>query len=233
MTFRGFMNMCKNAGHDAYFKQNIFGGEVILGDERVFFTSRRGLKRKKNMFLFNMVKRDVKKYLEKHTLKTLNWSPSVHFNERTFSTKEKIVGFDIDNAYWTIAYQKKIIGNNAYFAGIRTEDKHTMNVSLSSLGTDKYYRQLKRGEVTNVITILPGDDQMKEIYKKIRFTCFNYMKELASILSRYYICYKTDCIYFVKTKYSMRVATDFMEAHDLDFKILHEKDDDLFEGVLS
>lgn len=227
------MRMIKERGYSVYYKQNIFGGEVIVGDTRFFFTTQRGLKTKKNMFLFGMVKRDVKKYLLKHTLKKSTWSPSVHFNSRKFPKDAKIIGYDMDSAYWNIAFSKlKMISANTYWRGIKTGDKGTMNISLSSLGTDKYYKKTKNGFPTRDVYVIRGDDQLKEVYTKVRHTCFKMMKKLAGLLDRYYICYKTDCIYFVKTPRSVAIAKKFLDAQDLDYKVLHESARDIFEGII-
>lgn len=181
----------------------------------------------KFMFIFPLVKKDALKYLDKHAVKKNKWLPSQHFNKNP-NLKKEIVGTDIDSAYWNIAYNLGIIGENTWQHGQRVPDKNLLLASLSSLGTDKHFNVYKDGKRTKDIFVIKGDDRLKEVYKFIRFTCFKHMRRLAKMLGRDYIAYKTDCIYYIKTKKNIKLVQDYLDSHNLEYKMMTEE----FDGTM-
>lgn len=216
------MSAVANFEAKALFRDNIFGSELVWNETRYVFPSKRGKKSMKNLFMFSMVKRDALKYLKTHTLPNIEWSPSVIFNEKINAEGRKLTGADIDGAYWHIANSMGIISDKTYYRGIETGEKHLLLASLSSLGRDKRYTQMVDGKFTQDIVIVKGNDELKKLYKKIRFTCFKYMRQLAKIIGKDFVAYKTDCIYFLHSAENVHKVKDFLHKKEIDFKMVSD-----------
>ena len=64
----------------------------------------------KKLFLFNIVKRDANQFLEAHDNIFLPQEyPTAHYNEDYDEDLGKVIGFDINHAYWRIAFNLGII----------------------------------------------------------------------------------------------------------------------------
>lgn len=202
-------------------RENMFGKEIVLGQTSFRFNNAKGKKSAKHVFIFAMVKKDAQVYLDKHKLQKSKWLPAVVENDIDITNK-KIVGTDIDGAYWKIALQMGIIRERTFEKGLALPEKNICNAALASLGSDKGYRVVKDGIVTEDSKIVQGNDALKEVYKKIRYKCFYYMKKLAEILGDDFVCYKTDCIYYLRTRENIRKVKAFLELHKLDYKMAEE-----------
>ncbi len=169
-----------------------------------------------------MVKRDALKYLLTHKIPDTKWSPSIIYNDKSNATGKKLIGADIDGAYWHIANSMGIISDKTYYRGIETGEKHLLLASLSSLGRDKRYVQMDEGKFTKDVVIFKGNDELKKLYRKIRYTCFGYMKKLAGIIGKDFVAYKTDCIYFIYSAENVKKVREFLQAKEVDFKMVRD-----------
>lgn len=207
------------------YRENIFGCEIIVNTTRFLVPSQSGRSQMKNLFIFAMVKKDASNFLKKHVVKEIKWSSAVEYNNNANPRRNReLIGIDIDNAYWNIAHRMGIISENTYIKGLSIDDKRILLASLSTLGRDKRYSKMSDGSFTNDVIIIKGDDRLKWLYKKIRHTCYGYMKTLANKLGNNFVAYKTDCIYFFHSKKSMFIVERFLDQKDLDYKVVSDFD---------
>lgn len=211
---------CRSFGGDGYFRKNIFGGQLIWGDRLFTMKNKNSMSNMKHMFIFAHVKKNAVAYGKTHKLKPSKWIASIVWNTNKNNNGKKIVGTDLDDAYWTIAYKKGIISEKTYNHGLRINKKSLCLAALATLGSDKTYQDIKHGVLTGDITIVKGDDNLKLIYQSIRHTCFNYMITLSKMLGDDFVCYKTDCIYYVSTKKNIKMVAEFFESKGLDTKMM-------------
>lgn len=221
----------KRIGGNGYYRENIFGKEVIFGKKRFVFTNSKGRNNSKFMYIFAMVKKDAVEYNQnlKKKIRLKNWNPSVYWNESPTNDERPIIGTDIDNAYWKIAFDLGIISEKTFFAGVSIPDKALLLASLSTLGSNKSYAVLKDGKPTGEYALILGSDELKLLYKLIRHTCFSMMKSLSKLLGNDFICYKTDCIYYKSSKQNKKIVKQFFDDRKINYKMLLHFDGDITE----
>jgi len=171
------------------------------------------------LYLFSMVIRDVKKYIEDNgAVKPMGELP---VNYKNVNYKEKsAIGIDIDNAYWSIACLRGYISHNTYIKGLEKgkEYKSTRLSALSSMGKDKFYKVYKDGTHTHN-EIIEGDKRMQDVYYDIRFTTYNIMQELGDALGNDFYAWKTDCVFFTDTKENRKLVKTMLSDYGLTCKI--------------
>jgi hypothetical protein len=204
---------------NGFVRENMFGKEIIWGTKKFTYNAPGTKRNRKNLFIFALVKKDALRYVKDRHIKASRRLPSVKWNEALKSKKKKI-GTDVDGAYWMIAYQMGVISENTYQHGIRIDNKALCLAALASLGTDKSYRVIDQGKITDKIITVKGDDLLKEVYKKVRYQCYRYMQQLAKLLGDDFVCYKTDCIYYVDRNGNSQKVKAFLTAKKLDFKMV-------------
>ncbi len=221
---KGFLDRLKLRQADAFLRDNMFGHEIIWGGIKHQFTPAQVRKKTyKYFYIFAMVKKDALKFLKTHKVKKTGWLPSIHYNKNIKLGKRRIAGVDLDTAYWDMALRLGVVSENTFDKGIMIPDKALGLAALSSLGKDRTYSVIRKGELTNDKIIVPGSDKLKEVYRLIRLTCFKFMQRLARKLgSSDYVAYRTDCLYYVDNQRNNRIVREFMEKHRLDFKIAKE-----------
>lgn len=217
-----FMRAVKGHSASALYRDNIFGCELVWDGVRFVFPNRNGAHSMKNLFIFSMVKRDALRYLATHGVKEIKWASAVCYNKKADPLGRKLIGTDIDSAYWDIAYRMGIISERTYWKGLEIQDKNLLVASLSSLGRDKRYTQIAEGSFTKNIVIVKGDDDLKKIYRLIRFRCFGYMKKIAKIIGNDFVAYKTDCIYYLYSAENVRKIKAFLEQKELGYKMVND-----------
>lgn len=210
---------------DGYYKSGTFSTEVVWGGNSFIFPSVAKKKHtdfKKGMFLFGMVRRDAKKFLEsKSKYKIPKKHPSISYNEQYLEGYDgSITATDLNHAYWRIAYNLGIITKHTYEKGLDVESKSTRLAALSTLGASKKYFLIKNGVMTNEMIMVGGDEKMADLYKLIRFTCFKMMMDVKKLLGDGFLAYKTDCIYYVKTKENTQLVRGYFKQHGLLMKQL-------------
>lgn len=204
------------------FKENIFGSELIWGLNKFMFPNKKGKSNLSQLFIFSMVKRDAIKYLATRKMRKTKWQSSVVYNKQISVVGRRLIGTDIDSAYWHLAHHMKIISDNTFEKGLTISEKRILVASLSSLGRDKSYKQIVDGRLTEDMIIIKGRDDLKDVYKKIRYTCFKYMKQLADLLGEDFVAYKTDCIYYLHTHENIKKVKDFLDNKKLDYKMVSD-----------
>lgn len=211
---------------DGYYRENIFGKEIIWSGRKLSFTMKKARKARKNLFLFALVKKDAVKYLKSNSITTPKQLPAIVWNKkRELKSNMKLVGTDADNAYWNIAYKMGVISENTYVHGLRIDTKELCLAALASLGADKVYRVIKAGKITEDVVIIQGDPKLKDLYQTIRNTCFKHMQAIARKLGNDFVGYRTDCIYYVPKPKNIKIAQEYLTSKGFDFKMLREKID--------
>jgi hypothetical protein len=205
-------------------KRGTFTNEIVWGNNSYIFPcmdKKRQASFKKGMFLFGMVRKDVKEYLKTNTIKLPTKFAQIEYNkELNEDLFGKITATDLNHAYWRIAYNLGIITDNTYTKGLNDDFKAVRLASLSTMGANKKYQKIKNGKLLDEYKVVYGDDTLKDVYKLIRLTCYKYMNQVKKKLGRDFLCYKTDCIYYIDTQYNRKIVKDFFKEKDLYMKQL-------------
>jgi hypothetical protein len=205
-------------------KKGTFTNEIVWGNNSYIFPcmdKKRQASFKKGMFLFGMVRKDVKEYLKTNTIKLPTKYAQIEYNkELNEELFGKITATDLNHAYWRIAYNLGIITDKTYTKGLNDDFKAVRLASLSTMGANKKYQKIKNGKLLDEYKVIYGDDNLKDVYKLIRLTCYKYMNQVKKKLGHDFLCYKTDCIYYIDTQYNRKIVNDFFKEKDLYMKQL-------------
>lgn len=170
------------------------------------------------LYLFRMVKYDIKNYLKNNELKLYQELP-VNFFNIEYNKKNDTIGIDIDNAYWSVAFLKGYITEKTYNKGLEKEGLKSIRLStLSTLGKKRIYKVFINGEYTH-------DEEKNEseklqlVYNDIRFSTYGVMYELSEILQEDFYCWKTDCIFFKNTNKNIEIVKKHINNYGLTCKI--------------
>jgi hypothetical protein len=215
----------KQAKASGYIKEGTFTNELVWGNYSYVFSKMPINKQKtfkKGMFLFGMVRKDVKIYLQNNkTIKLPKQNRQIEYRgELNEDILGKVTGTDLNHAYWRIAYNLGIISDRTYEKGLNDEFKAIRLAALSTLGAKKKYRIIENGEMTNRYHIVDGDEVFRKVYTLIRYTCYQYMSQMKKSLGEDFLCYKTDAIYYIDNKENRKKVKDFFREKDLLMKQL-------------
>jgi len=217
---KSILKSIKEEGASAYIKEGTFSTEIVWGGNSFIFSSQKKREEKKfraGLFLFGMVRKDAKVFLQTKKFKLPKKNSSIEYNQETYIdfATDKITATDLNHAYWRIAFNLGIISEYTYLKGLDDKYKSTRLAALSTLGRRKQYTVIKNGELTNNVVIVEGDNKMEDVYKLIRYTCFVYMQEVKTLLGKDFLAYKTDCIFYVDTKKNRDIVTQYFHKKDL------------------
>jgi len=220
---RNLLTRLKDMGEDAYIKKGTFSTEIIWARKSFVFPSmKKGdyQKFKAGLFLFNKVRKEAKSFLKKNpNIKLPKEERSIYFTEMPHLSV-KVCGTDLNHAYWRIAFNLGIISENTYKQGLPKSYKTLRLASLSTLGAGRTFQVIRDGKITTQKETFGGDEELKKVYKLIRFTCFKYMNKLRKMLGEDFLAYKTDCIYYIDTPENREKVRDYFTQNDLTFKQL-------------
>ena len=170
------------------------------------------------LFLFAMVNRDIKKYIEESGGVIPVKELPVNATNPKYKHKSA-VGVDINNAYWSIACLKGYISYKTYSKGLEKDEYKVIRLSaLSSLGKDKMYKVYEKGEYAHN-EIDKGSNAHQDIYLDIRHTTYSIMDEIANTLGEDFYCWKTDCIFFHDTKENIELVMSSINDFGLESKV--------------
>jgi hypothetical protein len=209
---------------NGYVKRGTFTNEIVWGSKSYIFPcmdKKRQMAFKKGMFLFGMVRKDVRAYLQINKVKLPTKYGQIEYNkELNEELFGKITATDLNHAYWRIAHNLGVISEKTYNKGLNDDFKAVRLAALSTMGANKKYQKMKNGKLLDEYKIVYGDDALKDVYKLIRLTCYKYMNQVKKLLGKDFLCYKTDCIYYIDTQYNRKIVTKFFMEKDLYVKQL-------------
>lgn len=179
---------------------------------------------KEGLYLFNMVRRDVDNYLATNGEIEPYEELPVNYSNVKFDYSKKIIGVDINNAYWSVAYLKGYITKKTYEKGLETKEgmKSIRLSCLSTLGKSRSYSVYENGVYVGDEE-LKVDEHLQDIYKDIRFSTYAVMREIAEVLKNDFCCWKTDCIFFSDTEGNRQLVIAMIEDYGLTCKIEEDK----------
>lgn len=216
--------MMRKQNANGYIKKGTFTNEIVWGAYSYIVpcTNKRSQKAfKSGMFLFGMVRGDAKKYLAKHKIKLPKRNPQIEYaktiNEAILG---RVAGTDLNHAYWRIALNLGIISENTYLKGLDDRFKSVRLAALSTLGADKRYQKIQKGEFIKDYYVEKGDPELQKVYVLIRLTCYKYMAQVKKMLGKDFLAYKTDAIYYADRNGNRQKVRKFFEEKDLLMKQL-------------
>jgi hypothetical protein len=176
----------------------------------------------KGMFLFGMVRKDATLFIKSgKKIKVPKRYPVNEYNDNFSNFEAKVTGTDLNHAYWRIAYNLGIISKNTYMKGLDDDFKILRLSALSTLGKGKDYFVIKDGIVTEEVVKIGINEDMDKLYKAIRQTCYMYMQNIKKMLGNDFICYRTDCVYYVDTKENKKLVRDYFKKEKMTYKQLY------------
>lgn len=227
------LDLIKNNGGNAYVRKGNFSSEIVWdGKSYMFPSDNKHRSYKKGMFLFGMVRKDAKNFIKSgRVLEMPEQFPVNEYNNSFDKFSCKITGTDLNHAYWRIAFNLGVISKNTYFKGLDDEFKTVRLAALSTLGKGKDYLVIKDGLHTTETIKIGLEESLNALYKAIRYTCYEYMQTLKVVLKEDFVCYRTDCIFYVDTKDNRKVVRSYFKSQKVEMKqlyrikkTLHEQD---------
>jgi hypothetical protein len=218
------LNIIKANNGNGYYRKGNFSTELVWDKKSYMFPSDNDVKSyTRGMFLFGMVRKDAKAFIKSgKTIKVPNKYPTNEYNDNFDKFGFKMGGTDLNHAYWRIAFNLGIISKTTYQKGLIDDFKVVRLSALSTMGKGKDYFVIKEGKVTNEVAKIGYDEDMDNLYKAIRYTCFKYMQILKKMLGDDFICYRTDCIYYVDIPENRKMVRDYLKEQDMSMKQLYD-----------
>lgn len=217
------LNLIKANGGNGYYRKGNFSTELVWDKKSYMFPSDNDVKSyTRGMFLFGMVRKDAKAFIKSgKTIKVPNKYPTNEYNDNFDKFGFKMGGTDLNHAYWRIAFNLGIISKTTYQKGLDDEFKVVRLSALSTMGKGKDYFVIKEGKLTNEVVKIGFDEDMDNLYKAIRYTCFKYMQILKKMLGDDFICYRTDCIYYVDIPENRKMVREYLKEQNMSMKQLY------------
>jgi len=213
-----FIEMYKGLGKNFKVRESVNYCEIITSTNDKIYHNKND-KFGGGLYLFKMVNNDVNKYLEEYGEVEPYDELPVNFSNRDYDYEKKIVGIDINNAYWSVAHLKGYISDKTYKKGIAKDDLKQIRLStLSSLGKVRVYKVFTNG-VYSHDEALNGNSRLQNVYLDIRYSTYGVMLEIARELKDDFCCWKTDCIFFHDTENNRTIATEIIESYGLEWKV--------------
>lgn len=208
---------------NGYIRKGNFSSEIVWdGKSYMFPTSGTHKSYTKGMFLFGMVRKDAKNFIKSgKEIKIPKKYPVNEYNENFNKFDTKMTGTDLNHAYWRIAFNLGIISKNTYLKGLDDDFKMVRLSALSTLGKGKEYFVIKDGAITEEVVKIGVDEDMDSLYKAIRYYCYKYMQNIKKLLNDDFICYRTDCVYYVDTTENKKLVRDYFKSENMSYKQLY------------
>lgn len=227
-------DLMKSYGGEGYYRKGNFSTELIWDKKSYLFPKdNKPNSYTRGMFLFGMVRKDAKTFVKTgKKLRVPKKYPVNEYNDNFDKFGETLTGTDLNHAYWRIAYNLGIISKFTYTKGLDDEFKTVRLAALSTLGKGKDYVIVRDGKITEEVVKIGYDDDMDKLYKAIRYTCFKYMQKIKKMLKNDFVCYQTDCVYYVDSKENRKMVHDYFKNQHMSFKQLTGRKKTLHEQSL-
>ncbi len=173
---------------------------------------------KNGLFMFGLVKRDVKEYLQKNGKVYIETTLPVNYSNRNYDKSNKTIGIDLDHAYWRIAYLNGYITKTTYKKGLDKDIPKAIKLAtLSCLGRSRSYDVYKAGVYSHTQST-ESNNELIDLYNNIRQMTYQVMNEISIKLGNDFYCWKTDCIYFKDTKDNRKIAKKIIKQANIGWK---------------
>lgn len=195
--------------------------ELIFDNKLTIFSCGRKNFPPDMIYMFKVVRDDVKRYLKQNPIVSL--PPIVEVSKYNYNydhDKGKITGTDLNHAFWRIAFIKGYISEKTYERGLVDKAKALRLATLSTLGTERVYDIYKDGVLVEQKIKRAKDEVLLNVYKDIRFSCYYMMHELSVMLGDDFDCYKTDCIYYRDTPKNRAKVHKYFDSKQMFYKQL-------------
>ena len=203
---------------DFKIRESVNYAEIVRSDgEKIVSTKNNQFV--KGLYLFAMVKRDIERYIAENGYITPSDELPVNYVSDIFNLENKVVGIDMDNAYWTIAYLKGYISENTYNKGLEKKEFKPIRLSaLSTLGKGKTYKVYKNGKY-KFDEIAKANKELENFYLDIRYSTYGVLLEIANELGDDFHSWKTDCIFFKDNKENINLVRKRLDEFGIQSKI--------------
>tara|TARA_R110001599_G_scaffold353745_1_gene596263 strand:- start:3529 stop:4209 length:681 start_codon:yes stop_codon:yes gene_type:complete len=203
---------------DFKIRESVNYAEIVRSDgEKIVSTKNNQFV--KGLYLFAMVKRDIERYIAENGYITPSDELPVNYTSDIFDENNKVVGMDMDNAYWTIAYLKGYISENTYNKGLEKKEFKPIRLSaLSTLGKGKTYKVFKDGKY-EFDEIAKANKELENFYLDIRYSTYGVLLEIANELGDDFHSWKTDCIFFKDTKNNIDLVRKRFDEFGIQSKV--------------
>lgn len=195
--------------------------ELIFDNKLTIFSCGRKNFPPDMIYMFKVVRDDVKRYLKQNPIVSL--PPIVEVSKYNYNydhDKGKVTGTDLNHAFWRIAFIKGYISEKTYERGLVDKAKALRLATLSTLGTERVYDIYKDGVLVEQKIKRAKDEVLLNVYKDIRFSCYYMMHELSVMLGNDFDCYKTDCIYYRDTPENRAKVHKYFDSKQMFYKQL-------------
>lgn len=212
-------------GVEYYIKNSTNTTDVFYSD--TLYTFSKSKKLNKGLFLFGMVKRDFDIWKENNPSPVFLENYKANFVLRKPTTSEKVFSYDINHAYWRIAYIKGYISEKTYNHGIRlkaqgNDMKEVYCMALSTQGQTKTLKASVKGFVKEKKMKISKDVFHRDIYNDIRNSTYAVMDELAHELGNDFLNYNVDCISFAG-EHNIQKVEEYFKNKNLQIKPVKTK----------
>lgn len=209
---------------DFFLRENSFMVTVIYNHKEIAFPNRKADGFKINqLWVFRSVKLDAIRFLnENPDFELPKKLPTNRYNYDCDIDDSELTGTDINSAYWNIALKLGVISENTFKMAGLDEYKVVRLAALAVLGKHKPFHRYERGVLVrnSPLIIKEPHEKLQDIYRAIRYTCYQIMDKLAVMLGNDFECYKTDCIYYRDTPENRKLVHDFLSSEGFTFKQL-------------
>lgn len=207
---------------NGFYRKGSFSDEIIWDDRKFVFPVKQGIG--DSIWIFRSVLNDVKKFIEKTPVKEKQRLPVNLWNENLTEYNGQITATDVNHAYWRIAFLQGVISKKTYEKGLTIQSKDLRLAALANLASMKEYRIIENGLLTEKTKVLKHDPVMKKVYNNIRYTCYEHMISMSKLLAEDFICYKTDCIFYIDNPTNRKLVQNYLDVNSLEYKQLVEFD---------
>ena len=225
-NYQNKLDLCRELKKDFKSRRSENYQEIIFANgSKVIFNQHN--KFKHGIFLFSMVRNDVRRYIADYGQIKPHKTLPVNRTNKDYNHCKCVsdlncnctVGIDINNAYWSIAFLKSYISENTYLRGLNGEfDFKAIRLSaLSTLGSSKSYQVYEKG-VHIKDEVICSSPELRAFYDDIRFTTYGIMEETSKLLQNDFKCWKTDAIYFRNTETNVEIVKSIIEDYGLEWK---------------
>lgn len=221
----GLLNQLDEMGVEYYVKESQGSMSIIYDDTEFFYSFDEHLR--KGAYLIGMVKRDFYKFIENKKDFKLNLENyNSNFVNMRFDKNKKTIKFDINHAYWRIAYNDGIISKPTYENGLKikskgSEFKKVYCIALSVQGSQRSFVKYKKGRSKKESIVVDEENKkMKNLYLHIRNKTYSLMDDLAYKLGDSFKEYNVDCVEIEDTVNNRKLVSDYLTQNNLTFKII-------------